>query len=144
MYNSDLRVWTVRRLLVARGFVFRRKYRGPHLTSAAKLQRIEAATKLLSNMPKNPIFVDESYVDENDHVGYQWVAPGKEPLVQHISQCGEKDLVFGLISRQEKRLVVLPCGSLDTERYIQHCILPNIDLGNANSRQREATRRMGH
>ncbi len=99
------------------------------MVAAAKVRRVQAAKAMLSKgIPDNLIFVDESWIDSDDHVGYQLVAPGEAPLVQHISQGCGKVMVFGMINRVEKRLVVLPHGAMDAEAYIRHCVQPNLDM----------------
>jgi DDE superfamily endonuclease/Transposase len=128
--GDNMQPWTVRRHLKAVGFRSVKKARGPFLSVKGKAARVQFARDLLrQGIPKNIAFSDESKFDCNDHVGYQWVGPGQNPLVLHTTQGGETLLAWAVIGHNIRRLELFPGDTrLGSQQYVAMCLQPNLAL----------------
>jgi hypothetical protein len=78
----------------------------------------------------NLIFSDEHYsgINESSH-GWEWCKTGKHPNPRGVINFQAKIHVWGAIGVGVKRLVVLPRNvTQNSERYIDTCIKPNLDV----------------
>lgn len=123
----SLKTWTVRRILLSEGWRVVRKHKAPYLSDEAKKRRVAFARALQNRVPDDIVFSDESIFDTNDYVGYQWVGPRETPIPQHTSQSGVKVIVWGMIGKGFKKLVVFPEDArISSSDYVDLALRPNV------------------
>jgi len=128
---QELKPWSVRRILKQAGYRCLRKANAPFLSKQNKQKRVDFCTALLKKKETIPtiVFTDEAKFDTNDHVGYQWCAPGRKPAVRYVSQGGDCCLAWMLIGHNVKKIVILPKGArMGANEYILWCLQPHAAL----------------
>lgn len=119
---------TVRKDLIACGFVAKRRPRAPQRREGDECRRLKFCERALrrKKLFSKLLFSDEKYFDVNDHGSLvEWCFPGDKPLPRRSGRWAPKLHVWGMIGLGVKELVILPKGSLNAAKYIRRC-LPRI------------------
>ena len=128
--GESMKEWTVRRALKKAGFRNVKRVRAPYLSEEHKRKRLLFCTTILNKgIPADLAFSDETTFDTNNHEAYQWVGPGDIPLVQFTVQGGAKLMVWIVIGKGFKKIVLFPEGTNeDAAAYVKFCLQPNLAL----------------
>ena len=115
---------TVRRDLLAMGFLSRRRQRGPANTADDAVKRVAVCRQNLVLPPGvKKFFSDEKLFDINDHgAGSEWCAPGQAPSRRMKSRWAPSVHVWGIIAQGYRRLIILPIGSINAQKYVRLCL----------------------
>lgn len=115
---------TVQRDLKALGFVSRRRQRGPMNTAQDAVNRV-LVCRVNLRLPQGlkKFFSDEKIFDINDHGNRsEWCLPGVAPSRRMKSRWAPCVHVWGVIGTGYRRLIILPKGTINAEKYIRLCL----------------------
>lgn len=120
---------TVRRDLIAMGFVSRKRQRGPMQLFDDAAKRVAVCkVNLLLNPALPKFFSDEKIFDVNDR-GYlaEWCLPGTLPSRRQRSRWCPSVHVSAVIGVGYRKLIVLPKGTIDAKKYVRLVLSKIVD-----------------
>jgi len=129
-HNISAGPTTVRKDLIAMGFVARRRPRGPQRKPGDPATRLHFADMQLLIRPtswfENILFSDEKWIDCNSRGGFQWCLPGEGPARVERYTWAPKIHLWGVVGVSFRFLVVYRegKGQQTGETYKKNCLHP--------------------
>lgn len=118
---------TVRRDLIHSGFSARRQRRGPILTEKHLIQR-RSFCQIMATRKQKLLFCDEKLISTNDHTcGWEWLRAGETAASRPTEQGACRLLLWAVIGKDFRRLVILRNESITKERYKTQCLRPVLE-----------------